>query len=80
MRRAAFDFQIAGMTILTSPLSAMPIDHIGQRLRTILREDQQIQAINQIPGVGELTASALVAAVGDFGTFKSGRQFASWVV
>lgn len=55
------------------------IDHIGQRLRSILKEDRQMQAIHKIPGVGELTASALVAAVGDFGTFKSGRQFASWV-
>lgn len=55
------------------------IDHIGQRLRTMLREDRQMQAIHQIPGVGELTASALVAAVGDFQTFKSSRQFASWV-
>jgi transposase len=55
------------------------IDHIGQRLRTMLKEDRQMQAIHQIPGVGELTASALVAAVGDFSTFKSGRQFASWV-
>lgn len=55
------------------------IDHLGQRLRVMIREDRQMQAIQQIPGVGELTASALVAAVGDFLTFKSGRQFASWV-
>ena len=38
-----------------------------------------MQALQQIPGVGDLTASALVAAVGDFCTFKSARQFASWV-
>lgn len=37
-----------------------------------------MQAIQEIPGVGDLTASALVAAVGDFCTFKSARQFASW--
>jgi transposase len=49
------------------------IDHIGHRLRATIREDRQMQAIQQIPGVGELTASALVAAVGDFSTFKSGR-------
>jgi transposase len=55
------------------------IDHLGQRLRAMIREDRQMQAIQQIPGVGELTASALVAAVGDFSTFQSGRQFASWV-
>ncbi len=55
------------------------IDHLGQRLLAMIREDRQMQAIQQIPGVGDLTASALVAAVGDFSTFKSGRQFASWV-
>lgn len=32
-----------------------------------------------LTGVGDLTASALLAAVGDFSIFKSGRQFASWV-
>jgi transposase len=55
------------------------IDCIGQRLLAMIREDHQMQAIRQIPGVGELGASALVAAVGDFSVFKSGRQFASWV-
>lgn len=38
-----------------------------------------MQAIQQIPGIGDLTACALVAAVGNFSTFKSARQFASWV-
>ena len=42
------------------------IDHIGQRLLAMIRDDRQMQAIQQIPGVGDLTASALVAAVGDF--------------
>ena len=55
------------------------IDSIAQRLLFMIREDRQMQAIWQIPGVGELGASALVAAVGDFSAFKSGRQFASWV-
>lgn len=55
------------------------IDHLGQRLRAMIREDRQMQAIQQIPGIGDLTASALVAAVGNFSTFKSARQFASWV-
>lgn len=55
------------------------IDHLGQRLRAMIQEDRQMQAIQQIPGVGDLTASALVASVSDFSTFKSGRQFASWV-
>jgi transposase len=55
------------------------IDQIGQRLHAMIQEDHQMQAIQQIPGVGDLTASALVSAVGDFSSFKSARQFASWV-
>jgi transposase len=55
------------------------IDQIGQRLHAMIQEDRQMQAIQQIPGVGDLTASALVSAVGDFSSFKSARQFASWV-
>ena len=55
------------------------IDLITLRLRAMIKADQQMQAIHQIPGVGELTATAVVAAVGDFSSFKSGRQFAAWV-
>ncbi len=55
------------------------IESLGQRLRIALRDDRQMQAIHKIPGVGDLTASALVATVGDFSTFKSGRQFAAWI-
>jgi transposase len=53
------------------------IDHIGHRLGAMIQEDRQMQPIQQFPGVGDLTASALVAAVGDFCTFQSSWQFAS---
>ena len=32
-----------------------------------------------IPGVGVLTATALVAAVGDTGEFRNGRELAAWL-
>jgi transposase len=32
-----------------------------------------------VPGIGPVTASALVAAVGDATTFANGRQFAAWL-
>jgi transposase len=32
-----------------------------------------------IPGIGPLTATALVAAVSDAATFRNGRQFAAWL-
>ena len=35
--------------------------------------------IAQIPGIGPLTASALVASIGDVGVFRNGRQLAAWL-
>ena len=37
------------------------------------------QRLMTIPGIGPLTATALVAAVSDAAHFKNGRQFAAWV-
>jgi transposase len=55
------------------------IDQLGKRLSGILKQNQQMLAVQAIPGVGILTATALVATVGDVSMFKSGRQFASWL-
>lgn len=33
----------------------------------------------KIPGIGLITATALLAEVGDFNMFKSGREFAAWL-
>jgi transposase len=37
------------------------------------------QRLTTIPGVGVVTASAIVAAIGTGNQFKSGREFAAWV-
>jgi len=37
------------------------------------------QRISQIEGIGPITATALVAAVGDKSCFRNGRQFAAWL-
>ncbi|MFC4524998.1 IS110 family transposase, partial [Cupriavidus pinatubonensis] len=41
--------------------------------------DRACQTIAAIPGIGMLTATALVAAIGDARTFKSGRQLAAFL-
>lgn len=43
------------------------------------REDQRVRAVAQLHGIGPISASALVAGVGDFGVFKNGPQFAAWL-
>ena len=43
------------------------------------REDAASQRLEQIPGIGPLTASALVASIGDARNFKNGRQLSAWL-
>jgi len=50
-----------------------------QQVKQHVRGDQTAARAAQLHGVGELTASALVAAVGDMHQFKSARQFSAWV-
>ncbi|WP_197339990.1 IS110 family transposase [Ralstonia solanacearum] len=52
---------------------------LERRLKAALRENQQYQRIAEIPGVGLLTATAAVAAIGNASTFRSGREFAAWL-
>jgi transposase len=43
------------------------------------RANEACTRLQTIPGIGPLTASALVSAVGDGRQFKNGRQLAAWV-
>lgn len=55
------------------------IDELSKRLGAMLKQNQQMLAVQAIPGIGALTTTALVATVGDVSTFRSGRQFAAWL-
>jgi len=50
-----------------------------EKLETLATTHPECQRLMTIPGVGPITATALVAAVGDVGVFKNGRQFAAWL-
>jgi transposase len=50
-----------------------------QQVKLHVRGDPAAARAAQLHGVGDLTASALVAAVGDMRQFKSARQFSAWV-
>jgi transposase len=43
------------------------------------REHDASHKLAQIPGIGPITASALVASIGDAKSFKNGRQLAAWL-
>jgi transposase len=43
------------------------------------RESDLSRRLDAIPGIGPITASALVASAGDARNFKNARQFAAWI-
>jgi len=52
---------------------------IEKRLQLWMKENEAAKTIAQIPGVGLLTATAAIAAMGNAKVFKSGREFAAWI-
>ena len=50
-----------------------------EKLVTLAAIHPECQRLMTIPGIGPLTATALVAAVSDASAFKNGRQFAAWL-
>jgi transposase len=50
-----------------------------QRIADHQRGDEQVQRAAELMGVGTITASAVVATVGDFKQFKNGAQFGAWL-
>jgi transposase len=49
------------------------------RIRRLFREDERCRRLAEVEGVGPLTASALVAAVGNASEFKNGRELAAYL-
>jgi transposase len=43
------------------------------------RENEASKKLARIPGIGPITASALVASIGDAKSFENGRQLAAWL-
>jgi transposase len=52
---------------------------VERELDALTRSDARVRQLQDIPGIGLLTGTALRAAVGDIQRFPSGRHFASWI-
>ena len=57
------------------------LERVSERLPAMVIDTlrEQWERIAEIPGVGVLTATAVVAAMGDPSAFRSGREFAAWL-
>jgi len=49
------------------------------RIQLWHRQNEASRKLAQIPGIGPITASALVASIGDAKSFANGRQLAAWL-
>jgi transposase len=78
-----------GLPEFVQQVLASLADHIGQIRQQVALLDKQIvawhrasadsQRLATIPGIGVMTATALLAAMGDGRQFRSGREFAAWL-
>lgn len=55
------------------------IKAIEKRLAQRLRGNADMKRVAQIPGVGLLTATAVIATMGEVRAFKSAREFCAWL-
>ena len=55
------------------------INEHEERLKAAAKEDDRIKRLLAIEGIGPISASALVAAVGDATQFANGRDMAAWL-
>ncbi len=55
------------------------IAEYDRRIVAIARQDDRARRMMQLCGVGETTATAMVAEIGNGHDFKCGRQFAAWL-
>ncbi len=55
------------------------VNDASEEIDRIAAEDAACQRLRQIPGVGPLVSTAMVAAVGNGAAFRRGRDFAAWL-
>ena len=55
------------------------VARLERQIRVWATQDQAAKRLQQIPGIGPITASALAASVGDARQFEDGRQMAAWM-
>jgi len=58
---------------------SIEIEELEKQIQLWHRQNLASQKIAEVPGIGPITATALVASIGDAKNFKNGRQLAAWL-
>jgi transposase len=69
------------LNVLVDQLVALghEIDRMEAQMRRTCRSEENAARLLTIPGVGPITASAIIAGVPNIHGFRSGRDFAAWL-
>jgi transposase len=78
--------KLSGVVRLLVAQLKLELDQLAARLEEadalieqIARENEACRRLDAIPGIGPVTATALLAAIGNGAAFRKGREFAAWV-
>jgi len=55
------------------------VSELAQQILQWHKSNEQSRKLEKVPGIGPITASALVATIGDARAFRHGRQLAAWL-
>jgi transposase len=78
--RVPADARIAVLMLATQlHLVNEQILELDRKIKMIARASEVAKRLMEVPGVGPLAASALVATIADPKSFKSGRNLAAWI-
>jgi transposase len=55
------------------------VGDMDKKIKTLASSNADAKRLQQIPGIGPITATALVCAIGDGKQFKRGRDMAAWL-
>ena len=55
------------------------VDAVTSEVQALARQDEGCRRLMSVPGIGALTASAVVATIGNGAAFTKGRDFGAWL-
>lgn len=55
------------------------IEQVNTELQNVAKQDDACRRLMEVPGVGPLVSTALVAAIGNGVTFRKGRDLSAWL-
>src|SRR5882724_11010131 len=80
------DAKLSGAARLLLAQLKLELDQMAKRLEDAdalieqtARDNEDCQRLVKIPGLGPVTATAVIAAIGNGAAFRKGREFAAWM-